>query len=66
VSGSAVGDLFAALALMAVFEGLALALFSNRLAEMLEALRALDADRLRWAGLIVAVGGTGLYVAIRL
>jgi len=65
VSGDAVGDVLGALALMFVFEGLGLVLASGRIAEILEQLREIPPERLRWAGLVMAAVGTGAYVLIR-
>jgi len=65
VTGTAVVDLFAALALAIVIEGLAVAFFSSRLPGILEALRLLGPEQLRWVGLAMAVVGTLLYLALR-
>jgi uncharacterized protein YjeT (DUF2065 family) len=65
VSQTAFGDLLAALGLMLVLEGMALAIFTGRLPEILEQLKAVGSDGLRWAGLAMAIAGTGLYVLVR-
>lgn len=65
MSSGAFGDLIAALALMLVFEGVALAIASGRIGEMLAMLQEMAPEQLRWLGLGMAVGGTALYVLIR-
>jgi len=65
MSGEAGADLIGALALMVVFEGLALAFAAGRIEELLAQLRDLAPDRLRWAGLAMAMLGTSVYVLIR-
>ena len=66
MSGSgALTDLLAALALVAVIEGLAAALVSRRIADLLDALRMMDPERVRWGGLVLAVLGTFTYLAVR-
>ena len=65
MSGSAFGDLAASLALVLVVEGLAFAIFSGRLTDLLEQVREIEPERMRWIGLVMAVIGTGLYALIR-
>lgn len=65
MSAGALLDLLAALALVLVVEGIALAFASRRIAELLEALRLVDPDRVRWGGLVMAVAGTLGYVLLR-
>lgn len=65
MSESALVDLGAALALVAVIEGLLIGLFSSRLSDMLEQIREVGPERMRWIGLGMAVLGTALYMAIR-
>lgn len=62
---SAAADLLAAVALVLVIEGIAAALLAPKLPEVLDQMRALDPERARWLGLVLAVLGTGLYVLIR-
>lgn len=58
-------DLLAALALVFVLEGLAIAIFSGSVPEVLAAMRGVDGTRLRMAGIIIAVSGGALYLLIR-
>lgn len=58
-------DLAAALALVLVFEGLALAIFAKALPQVLAELDGLGSDRLRLAGFIGIGIGTGSYILIR-
>ena len=54
------GDLVTALALVLVIEGIALALFADRLERLLTALQAVPPEVLRISGLLAA--GLGLFV----
>ncbi|GMG84719.1 hypothetical protein LNKW23_39350 [Paralimibaculum aggregatum] len=65
MSGAALEDLAAALGLLLVLEGLALAFLGPRLGAVVEALRAAGSERLRWAGLAMAVGGMIVYLLVR-
>jgi len=58
-------DLLAALALMLAIEGLAIALLAADLPRLLEQIRAVGPDTLRWTGLVMVGIGTGLYLVIR-
>jgi uncharacterized protein YjeT (DUF2065 family) len=55
-----VGDLLLALGLVAIVEGLVLALAPTRLRDALELMRALPPDQLRLIGLLAVTLGTGL------
>lgn len=66
MSELALSDLFAALALVLVAEGLVLAVFSRRLPRLMEQIQSADPERMRWAGLGMAVMGTAGYLAVRL
>ncbi|MEM9146486.1 MAG: DUF2065 family protein [Pseudomonadota bacterium] len=55
-------DLLRALALMAVVEGVVIALASSRLHDLLEQLSHIDPERVRWGGLALAVVGTVAYL----
>lgn len=59
------GDLLAALALMAVLEGVVIALMSRRLHDLLEQLSHIDPETVRWGGLALAVVGTVAYLWVR-
>ncbi len=61
----ALTDLLAALALVAVIEGMAVALVASRITDLLEQLRLVDPDRVRWGGLALAVLGTLAYIVLR-
>ena len=50
---------------MLVIEGLAFGIFSRRLPDLLEQVRDVDPEQMRWAGLVMAAIGTGLYLLIR-
>lgn len=65
MSSEALFDLGAAFALVAVIEGMLIGLFSTRLSDMLEQVRDVGPERMRWVGLGMAVFGTILYMAIR-
>jgi uncharacterized protein YjeT (DUF2065 family) len=65
MGSAALTDLLAALALVLVLEGLAIGLVSTRLVSLLEALREVDPERLRWGGLAMAALGTLGYLLIR-
>lgn len=58
-------DLWPALALVIVIEGVVLALLPNRLAEALRMLEALGPERLRTLGLGAATVGALLYWLLR-
>ena len=58
-------DLWPALALVIVIEGVVLALLPHRLAEALRMLEALGPERLRTAGLGAATVGALLYWLLR-
>lgn len=59
-------DLLAALALVLVLEGLALAVFASSLPQLLAEIERLDSASLRVAGLVCIALGTALYLLIRL
>ncbi len=66
MSGSgALTDLLAAIALVLVIEGMAVALISHRITSLLDELRLIDPERVRWGGLALAVLGTLAYLAVR-
>ncbi|MGF1446630.1 MAG: DUF2065 domain-containing protein [Pikeienuella sp.] len=65
MSASPVADLVSAGALVLVIEGLAIALMSSRVEGLLEQLRALDPEQLRWGGLGMAVLGCVVYLLVR-
>ena len=65
MSGMALEDLAAALGLLLVVEGLALAFLGPRLGAVVEALRAAGPEPLRWAGLAMAVLGVVVYLLVR-
>ena len=58
-------DLLAALALVFVLEGLAIAIFSGSVPEVLAAMRGVDGTRLRMAGVVIAISGAALYLLVR-
>ncbi len=58
-------DLAAAIALVMVIEGLALAIFAGSVPELIAAMRAIDGQRLRMIGVGVAAAGAALYLLIR-
>ncbi|MEM1345685.1 MAG: DUF2065 domain-containing protein [Pseudomonadota bacterium] len=58
-------DFLSALALMLVLEGIVFAIFSSRLPNLIEQMRALDPEQARWAGLGMAIVGTAAYLFIR-
>ncbi|MEO0622759.1 MAG: DUF2065 family protein [Pseudomonadota bacterium] len=61
----ALGDLLAALALVAVVEGLVLALMSRRIHDLLAQMAEIDPERVRWGGLALAGIGTLAYLLLR-
>lgn len=65
MSDQALGDLLAALALMLVLEGVALALFSSRFRNMAAQLAEIDPEKLRWGGLALAILGVIVYISLR-
>ena len=58
-------DLLAALALVLVLEGLAVAVFARSIPEIMAEMQRLDAGRLRLSGLIAVVVGAIGYLVIR-
>ena len=58
-------DLIAALALVLVLEGLALAILARSLPEMLAALEAMDAGTMRRVGLVMLAAGSVVYLMVR-
>lgn len=58
-------DLLAALALVLVLEGLAVAVFARSIPEIMAEMQRLDAGRLRLSGLIAVVIGAIGYLAVR-
>ncbi|MBK0400829.1 DUF2065 domain-containing protein [Limibaculum sp. M0105] len=58
-------DMLAALALVLVIEGLAIAIFSGSLPELLAAMRETTASQRRTLGIVMAVCGAVAYLAIR-
>ncbi|CAN5802152.1 hypothetical protein BH23PSE1_BH23PSE1_12750 [soil metagenome] len=55
-----IDDVLLALGLVAIVEGLVLALAPSRLREALDLIRAMDPDQLRMIGLLAVVAGIGL------
>lgn len=55
-----IGDLLLGLGLVAIIEGLVLALAPTRLREALELIRAIPPEQLRLVGLLAVTIGTGL------
>ena len=55
-----IGDLLLGLGLVAIVEGLVLALFPGRLRDLLAALERLDGEACRLIGLIAVAAGVGL------
>lgn len=58
-------DLIAALALVMVLEGLALAILAKSIPEMLAEMEHLGGARLRIAGIVIALIGIVVYLAVR-
>jgi uncharacterized protein YjeT (DUF2065 family) len=58
-------DLIAALALMLILEGLALAVFARSVPALLAEMERLDPTALRRAGLVSIVVGTVVYLLVR-
>lgn len=58
-------DLLAALALVLVIEGLAVAIFAGSLPEMLAAMRVTTEAQRRVLGIVMVVCGAAAYLAIR-
>ncbi|MEM8793469.1 MAG: DUF2065 family protein [Pseudomonadota bacterium] len=58
-------DLLAALALVLVIEGLALAVFASSLPELLAAMDGVDPQTVRIIGLVFFVAGVLGYLAVR-
>lgn len=58
-------DLAAALALVLVIEGLALAVLARSLPEVLAAVEAIDPTQMRLIGIVMLVLGSLCYVAVR-
>lgn len=59
-------DLLAALALVLILEGLALAVFARSMPQLLAEIERLDPGFLRRAGLVCIALGTALYFLVRL
>ncbi len=58
-------DLLAALALVLVLEGLAIAVFARSIPELLAEMERVDGASLRRIGVIAALIGTVLYLLVR-
>ena len=58
-------DLLAALALVMVLEGLAIAVFARSLPELMAEMQRVDGAQLRGFGIVVCILGVIFYVAIR-
>ncbi|MEM6421620.1 MAG: DUF2065 family protein [Pseudomonadota bacterium] len=58
-------DLLAALALMLVIEGLAIAIFAGSLPALVAALEELGANQRRWAGIAMVALGGAAYLVVR-
>ena len=58
-------DLIAALALVLIFEGLALAIFARSVPALLAEIERLDASTLRRAGVVSIVLGAAIYLIVR-
>ena len=58
-------DLLAALALVLVLEGLAVAVFARSIPEIMAEMQQMDAGRLRQAGIIAMLVGAVAYLLIR-
>lgn len=58
-------DLMAALALVFMIEGLALAIFAGSLPELVASLSGLGERHMRTAGIAAAAAGAALYLLIR-
>ncbi|MEL6264176.1 MAG: DUF2065 family protein [Pseudomonadota bacterium] len=59
------GDLLAALALVAVIEGLTMIAFAGSFPELLAMLERMGPSQRRWLGLVLVAGGTAAYLVIR-
>jgi uncharacterized protein YjeT (DUF2065 family) len=59
-------DLLAALALVLILEGMALAIFARSMPQLLAEIERLGPESLRRAGLVCIGLGTALYIVIRL
>jgi uncharacterized protein YjeT (DUF2065 family) len=59
-------DLLAALALVLILEGLALAIFARSMPQLLAEIERLGPGSLRRAGLVCIGLGTALYIMVRL
>ncbi|MEM6488913.1 MAG: DUF2065 family protein [Pseudomonadota bacterium] len=58
-------DLLAALALVAVIEGLVIAVFADSLPELLARVETMGADQRRWLGVALAAAGGAAYLLVR-
>ena len=58
-------DLLAALALVLVLEGLAIAVFARSIPELLAEMQAVDSAKLRQIGIATALIGAVVYLLIR-
>lgn len=58
-------DLLAALALVLIFEGMAAMIFASSLPELLAAIEGIGARQMRLIGIVMALCGAALYLAIR-
>jgi len=58
-------DLIAALALVLVIEGLAVAIFASSLPELVATLREIEPDRRRMLGIVMAAVGGITYLIVR-
>jgi len=58
-------DLLAALALVMMFEGLALAIFAAMMPQLLAALEGIGAGQMRIIGIAVAAAGAAMYLVVR-
>ena len=58
-------DLLAALALVLVLEGLAVAIFAGSLPELLATMRGLSPEKMRGIGIAMVVSGAMAYLLIR-
>jgi uncharacterized protein YjeT (DUF2065 family) len=58
-------DLLAALALVLILEGLALAIFARSMPGLMAELQRLDPPALRRAGVLGIAAGTALYLLVR-
>lgn len=58
-------DLLAALALVLIFEGMAAMIFASSLPELLAAIEGIGARQMRLIGIVMALSGAAMYLAIR-